>query len=113
MEMREAWGLLFAGRSHQKANFPVGHPGKFVGHVPSEKYDEALDAVLAHLPAVLGAVEFYADNANWQSRVIRTVFDSEGNITGQECETGPAWDAGARARQALGLQLSDGTSHEP
>lgn len=53
MDLREAYALVNEGRSHQRENFPMGHPGKFVGHVPSEKYDEALDVILAALPALI------------------------------------------------------------
>jgi hypothetical protein len=77
-------------------------------HDRLERAEAMAKELCAEAAALRTALEFYADNANWQSRVIRTAFDSEGNITGQECETGPAWDAGARARQALGLLLNEG-----
>lgn len=57
MTVKEAYALVWEGRSHQRENFPVGHPGKYVGKIPSEKYDEALDVLLALLPSLIEAWE--------------------------------------------------------
>lgn len=43
--------LVTKGRAHQRENFPGGHPGKFVGAVPSLEWDAALDRILAALAA--------------------------------------------------------------
>lgn len=53
MHLREAIVIVGQGRAHQRENFPGGHPGKFVGRIPSEMYNEALDVLISEAgPAV-------------------------------------------------------------
>lgn len=51
--LREAIVIVGQGRAYQRENYPVGHPGKFVGHIPAERYDEALDLILAEVPELV------------------------------------------------------------
>lgn len=62
---------------------------------------EDIEWLLGEVRRQREALAFYADESNWQARVLRTVPGGEPNAGAQECESGPALDAGARARAAL------------
>jgi len=52
VRLRDALATVAAGRAYQRQHYQEGHPGKFVGRIPAEVYDEALDTVLALLAHV-------------------------------------------------------------
>jgi hypothetical protein len=52
-QLRRAWVVVMEGRTYTKEHFPNIGAGRFVGQCPAEKYDEALDLLLAELPRLI------------------------------------------------------------
>jgi hypothetical protein len=56
LSLDEAHGIVAGGRAYTKEHFPLGSPGKYVGHVAADTYDAAVDRL------VDGVVELVAEN---------------------------------------------------
>ena len=74
----------------------------------SDKADAAALALLdevadlhAEVERLREALRFYADAANWESKVLDLAPPGAPNGGAHLCESGPAWDGGERAREAL------------
>jgi hypothetical protein len=52
-QLRRAWLVVNEGRDYTREHFPNGSAGRFVGRLPAEEYDQALDLLLAELPALI------------------------------------------------------------
>jgi hypothetical protein len=56
-QLRRAWTVVMEGRDYTREHFPNGSAGKFVGRLPAEEYDAALDLLLAELPRLIDGQE--------------------------------------------------------